>query len=82
MLYRAKRAREDEIRQQQAIAHESETEAGRKARNYFDRIQGIMQQFIIYVKFNKKPTFINAILRLRTYGIAIHKNTKAEGVID
>jgi hypothetical protein len=82
MLYRAKRARENEIRQRQAVAHENEAEAGRKARNYFDRIQSIMQQFIIYVKFNGKPTFINAILRLRAYEITIHKNTKAKGLIN
>jgi hypothetical protein len=41
-----------------------------------------MQQFMVYVEFNEKLTLINAILRLRAYGMAIYKNTKAKSLID
>src|SRR4029434_3036764 len=82
VLYKARRARQAEIRLRQSVAGESEAVARRRARSHFDRVRDMVQGFMTIVAFDGRPSPMDSILRLRAYGKAIRANTNADGIVD
>ncbi|KAK4117986.1 hypothetical protein N657DRAFT_638369, partial [Parathielavia appendiculata] len=82
VLYKAKRARDEEIRRRQRFAGESKAKARERARSHFDRVREMVQRFMTIVAFDGQPSPMDSILRLRAYGKAIRANTNADGVVD
>jgi hypothetical protein len=82
VLYKAKRAREHEVRRRRQAAGESEAEARRRARSHFDRVREMVQRFMTIIAYDGRPSPMDSVLRLRAYGKAIRANTNADGVVD
>lgn len=81
VLYGATQMRKTEIAQLEAegIDHD---EAEEKAHSHFDCVQQMTNRFMTLTSYNGQPTPMDAILRLKAYGMKIRFNTSAEGVID
>ena len=82
VLYKAKRAREAEIRRRRYAAGESEAQARQRARSHFDRVREMVRRFMTIIAYDGRPSPMDSVLRLRAYGKAIRANTNADGVVD
>ncbi|KAJ1673709.1 hypothetical protein EV182_004712, partial [Spiromyces aspiralis] len=82
VLYQAKRARDEEVRNWRQLTGESEAKVRDRARSHFDRVREMVQRFMTIVAFNGQPSPMDSVLRLRAYGKAIRANTNADGVVD
>ncbi|PVI04179.1 hypothetical protein DM02DRAFT_519194, partial [Periconia macrospinosa] len=81
VLYGAMQMRTLEIAQLEAEGLDRD-KAEEKAPSHFHLVQNMTNRFMTLTSYNGQPTPIDAILRLKAYGIKIQFQTSAEGVID
>ncbi|KAJ1674268.1 hypothetical protein EV182_003631 [Spiromyces aspiralis] len=82
VLYKAKRAHDDEVLNWWQLTGESEAKAREQVRSHFDWVRNMVWQFMMIMAFNGQPSPMDSVLRLRAYGKAIRANTNADGVVD
>ncbi|KAJ1679990.1 hypothetical protein EV182_000911 [Spiromyces aspiralis] len=82
VLYKAKRARDDEVWNWWQLTGESEAKAWEWACSHFDWVRDMVWQFMMIIAFNGQLLPMDLVLRLRAYGKAVQANTNADGVID
>jgi superfamily II DNA helicase RecQ len=58
-----------------------EDEARQRARSHFALVKSMVHRFMTLTAFGGKPSPMNFLLRLRTYGFNIRMNTPADGAI-
>ena len=86
VVYKAKVDRDRALQEAQAVQGmtRQEAEEDEGIESCFGRVQGMVNRFMVLLDLRQgsRPTPMNAILRMRAYGRAIHKTTNAPGVID
>lgn len=81
VLYQAKSTRTSEIERLQR-QHGSRAVALKKAPTAFELAQKMVHGFMTLTTYGGKPTPMNWVLMLRTYGLKVHYGTTADGVVD
>jgi hypothetical protein len=82
VLYKAKQAREEEVERIRYICGIDKSVARQKARSHFNQVTGMMHRFIIIVAYNRAPSSMDSILRMRAYSKAVRVGTNVESVVD
>ncbi|KAJ1672593.1 hypothetical protein EV182_006878, partial [Spiromyces aspiralis] len=82
VLYKAKRAHDDEVWNWWQLTGESEAKARERARSHFDQVRDMVRQFMMIIAFNGQLSPMDLVLRLRAYGKAVQANMNADGVVD
>lgn len=82
VLYRAKLERSRKVREWTTKGGFSRATALRQAPAVFELVQKMVHEFMTLTAFGGKPTPMNWILMLRTYGLKVHYGTTADGVVD
>jgi hypothetical protein len=82
VLYRARKARKErmaDIMEKEGFGKE---DAEDQAPGHFELVKEMADGFMTLTRYGGKPTPIDWLLRLRTYGIKVRFNTNADGVVE
>jgi hypothetical protein len=82
VLFQAKRSREERIAHLMEDDGWVKEEAELMAPAHFDLVKEMAERFMTLTRFGGRPSPMDWMLRLRTYGMKIRFNTAADGVVD
>ncbi len=82
VLYRATVIREQQIEGAVAAQGYSRARAGETAPSQLELVAAMVRRFMTLVRFGGRPTAMDWIMRLRTYGMVVRYGTNADGVVD
>lgn len=81
VLYQSTKMRQQEVEKWTAQGYGAE-DAAAMAPGHYEFVQDMSHRFMTLVQYGRKPTPMDAILRLRAFGFKIRFTSNAEGVID
>ena len=82
VLYRATERRKERVAELVSKEGFAKEDAEDLAPGHFDLVKEMANEFMTLTRYSGKPSPIDWLLRLRTYGMKIRFNTNADGVIE